>query len=496
MAHEQKRALVASQHALQRFQTEDVQMVRRLVQDQEIRVRNQQRRKARLGAFAAGQDLHGLEHVVRADVQVRKHRAHVRFRKDARAHDVFQHRLLRVQHLLVVLAEVADSNARADLHAVAREDFSNERGLPAAVRADQRRARAGWQHKRRVLQKRMPARREPKPRTACGQTAGNAARRAQMDADGDLLARPLLLLQPLQPRLKAAPHLVNLALHVRHLTLVQPRFAVAHAPGQVLLLRGVLHLALNHLFNARLLCLVSRVLVARELQPPLLLPPVGGVAAGILRDAPVLQLADARAHRVQQRAVVRYQHNRARVGLQPLFKQLHACLVQVHRRLVRQQNLTAAGQRARDAPPRALAAGQPVALLARGKLAFQKRVHALVVHVRVAQLRKQRHRAKSSHLALVGHQLARQHAQKRALPRAVLAHQTHAFAVVQLKPVNIQHPAQRVIHAHARRFQKQFTHTKNLPAAYGEASCAHFGQKKYNLSETAQNPDACKRAFS
>ena len=193
---------------------------------------------------------------------------------------------------------------------------------------------------------------------------------------------------------------------------------------------------------------------------------------------------------------MRYQYDRALVGLQPLFKQLHARLVQIHRRLVRQQNLTAAGQRARDAPPRALAAGQPAALLARGKLAFQPRVHALVVHVRVAQLRKQRYRAQPPNIALVGNQLARQHAQKRALPRAVLAHQTHALAVVQLKSVNIQHPAQRVVHAHARRLQKQFTHTENLPAAYGEASCAHFGQKKYNLSETAQNPDAYKRAFS
>ena len=81
---------------------------------------------------------------------------------------------------------------------------------------------------------------------------------------------------------------MNLALHVRYLALVQPRFAVAHALGQMLLLRGVLHLALNHLLNARLLRLVPGVLVARELQPPFLLPPVGGVAAGILRDAPVL----------------------------------------------------------------------------------------------------------------------------------------------------------------------------------------------------------------
>ncbi len=254
-------------------------------------------------------------HVVRAQVQVCKHRAHVRFRKHASAHHVFEHGFFRVEHLLVVLPEIADAHARAEPYAVAREDFSDERGFPAAVGTDQRRARAGGQHKRRVLQKRRPAGREPQPRRARRQTAGNAARRAQTNADGDRLARALLFLKPVQPRFKRVPRLMNSGLRVRRLALVKPRLAVAHALGKVLLLRRVLRLALNHLRKARFFGSVFVVFVARKPQPALLFPPIGGIASGILRNAPVLQLADARAQRVQQRAVVRHQHDRARVGL-------------------------------------------------------------------------------------------------------------------------------------------------------------------------------------
>ena len=107
--------------------------------------------------------------------------------------------------------------------------------------------------------------------------------------------------------------------------------------------------------------LLGTVLVVLELligAAALLLGLPGVVAAGEVFNSAALQLPDPLAYLVQQGPVVADQDQRAGMLHQPLAQPGHALGVQVGGGLVRQQDRRSRRQRARDAPPGALAAGQ------------------------------------------------------------------------------------------------------------------------------------------
>ena len=77
MSDEHKRPLIGSQ----RFPGIDIQMVRRLVQEQKIRLFQQNFRKAQTGQFAARKCRTRLEYIFTTKIQLGQVAAHLKFRE-------------------------------------------------------------------------------------------------------------------------------------------------------------------------------------------------------------------------------------------------------------------------------------------------------------------------------------------------------------------------------------------------------------------------------
>ena len=164
--------------------------------------------------------------------------------------------------------------------------------------------------------------------------ADHAARRAQLHADCRHVARAFLLLQPVQSGFKRVGRVVQLFLGFGGAALVKARFGVAHAAGQ-LALGGA---ALARVYRGGQAGTLASVFVEFELlkiAPTLLFGGVVGVIARIQRDAPILQLGDAGAQRVQKRAVVADEQYRAVEAAQFAHKLLYALRVQIDRAYAR-----------------------------------------------------------------------------------------------------------------------------------------------------------------
>ena len=283
--------------------------------------------------------------------------------------------------------------------------------------------------------------------------------RAERHADFNVLARPLAHFEPLQPGFHLAARLVQLLGDLTAVHFVQPRLAVAHARGRLLHLRRALAVPLNGRAEPRLLGSVLFVFKFLMGAAALEFRAIGAVIAGKVGELRILNVQYARAERVEQFPVVRYEHHCAAILLEFPPELRDALGVQIGRRLVREQKLAVCRQRRRNAPPRALAAGKPFAALLRGELCAERRI---VQSVRVAHLMDHSNRAIAAHCALVGHNFAREDAEQRRFARAIFSDQADALAIVDAQGVDLEHPAQAEAMADAGGLEQNSGHKKSL----------------------------------
>ena len=138
---EEDRPFVLRQDILHRLAGRNVQVVRRLIQDQEVGVLSHHLRQLEPVALAAGKNANQLVEVVGTEQELRQQVVGAGSRDPAGREQLVQDRPAIVQHLLFLRA-VADAEARADANRLVipsamLDDVTHQRRLAAAVRAHQ-----------------------------------------------------------------------------------------------------------------------------------------------------------------------------------------------------------------------------------------------------------------------------------------------------------------------------------------------------------------------
>ena len=156
MRHGEQRAVKILQRALQHLAAVHVQMVGRLVQQQQVVVAQHQLGQRHAPLFAAGQGLDGLIYIVAGKQEKRQHAADaIHFQARKFIPDLVQNVLFRVEPRLMLLI-VAHIHIRTEYHRAAvrlkpARDDVQQRGFAHAVRPDDRHAVAQPQLKAEVL---------------------------------------------------------------------------------------------------------------------------------------------------------------------------------------------------------------------------------------------------------------------------------------------------------------------------------------------------------
>ncbi|CAJ0800102.1 hypothetical protein LMG18090_03947 [Ralstonia mannitolilytica] len=339
---EDQRAVELGERHGQRFARVEVQVVRRLVEQQQVGALPDDERERQARLFAAGERGDGCSRHVAAEIEAAEKVAQLLLAHvGGQARQVQQRRGVVVQRLELVLGKVADLQAfaAADRARQRRQRIGqrfHERRLALAVGAQQADALAGLDRKRQVLE----------------------------DGDGLINARAGI----------AAIHRLERQHRVgRGLRLAEfEREARRRMHG-----REALH-ALERLDTAlRLLGLGGLGLEARderfEMRDLLLLPCVGGfllrhllqalrlelrVVAAVALELLLLDVQRDVAHGVEEFPVVRDHHQRAGIPREPVFQPDHGIQVEVVRRFVEQQQVGRTHQRLREVQPHAPAAGE------------------------------------------------------------------------------------------------------------------------------------------
>ena len=338
MGDEEERAGVPSQRVLERLAALDVEVVRRLVQDQQVRARRDQDREAKALGLAAGEGSDRLHRVVAREQEAPQERPGLGLREAGSRLRVAERREPVVARQLGVLREVPDLHVVADLkpasvELAAADQRLDERGLAAPVRPDQADVLAPLDPHRAVLEQRAVAGHEATALKLQGDLA-RAFDVPERERERPLVrrrSRDALCLEPLD--------LLQLRLRLSRLRRLRPEALdeSLHA--------GDLRLSPRNVAPKRQLA--SRLLRAPRVPGPREEP---GPAA--------LELEHRRPHRLEEPAVVGDQDDRsvhlAQIALEPLER----LDVEVVGRLVEEQEVGLRGERPSERGPGELAAGE------------------------------------------------------------------------------------------------------------------------------------------
>ena len=334
--HQHQAAFVFRQRHIQRVTHFQIQMIGRLVEQQQIRPCAYHQRQCQARLFAAGKGADLFRYRIASEVKTTKVIAQIllaRFRLFV--DHVPQRRFIGPQLLQLVLREITDgesfrfqSPARQWL-AFAREQL-DQRGFACAIRPEQADARTG------------------------------AQRHFHAADDGHAVVTGIHFLQ--------TQHRIGRALR-RHEFKIKRRIDVGG--------RHQLH-AIQRLQAAlRLPCLGGRRAKARNVAVqmrhlPLLLFKQrllhrqrcrtlhfkAGVVTGVERQPLGVDMRDVRGAAIEKITIVRHHHQRAAKRTQPFFQPHHRVQIQVVGRLVEQHQIAAAYQRLRQIQTHAPAAGE------------------------------------------------------------------------------------------------------------------------------------------
>ena len=161
--HEQDRALERVEGILERLAALDVEVVRRLVEHEQVRARGDDRRERQAAALAARQHADLALDLALREQEHAQDGAGLRLRQASpRAGSERLDDRQVIGQLARVLREVGRLDAVAELelarvHSARAEQGLDERGLAAAVRADQRDALPALDRERGVLEQRLVA---------------------------------------------------------------------------------------------------------------------------------------------------------------------------------------------------------------------------------------------------------------------------------------------------------------------------------------------------
>src|SRR5579859_3863534 len=312
-------------------------MVRRLVEDEEVRTGGNRDREREPAALAAGEDSHGLLVLGPAgEEEAPEERLRVRPGEIRHRLDALENRAARVE-LELLLREIPDLHAVPDAHLFAGDDSLEERRLAGAVRADQGDVLAALERERRVAQQLTLADRDIEVlRLDHGASAARGleeleaerARATRQQRDLACGGRAFLL-EPLDLR--------ELGLRLLRLLLL-----VTEALDEALEARDV------SLHAHDLLLRVQRT--SGFLQPPCM------PRSGEERRAAGDELHRRRRHSFEEPPVVRDEDHRGVDRLQLALEPLEALDVEVVRRLVEEEQVGVAAEGARERRARQLAA--------------------------------------------------------------------------------------------------------------------------------------------
>ena len=136
MGNEQNRTVVALQHFLKPLNRLDIEMVRRLIEDEQVRFREEDFLKALPGLLTAGQ---GIE-IITEGIDLLLHREGLRIREIRR--DI----LFCTRHISVLLREIADllslrkrDHALGIIRLLLAQNTLNKRRLAGSIDTDNRR---------------------------------------------------------------------------------------------------------------------------------------------------------------------------------------------------------------------------------------------------------------------------------------------------------------------------------------------------------------------
>ena len=337
---EQDRARKGLERGFERLARLEVEMVRRLVQHEEVCPRCDDDRERQAPALAARQRDDRLLVVVPArEEKPPEQRLRLRAAQTGAGHCGVEHRAAFVE-LGLVLREVRRNDAVPQPHAAGgrRQPAQNrleQRRLAGPVRADERHVLAALDRERALVDERFVARGHDEPLR-----------------DDNVASGPRRL-QELEPERPAAPigrlDAIRLdAVELLELRLGLPRLRrlVAEALDEPFEPGDLLRLAL------RLLLLVNR--------PGRLLEPPHVPRAGKERRASLVELEHCRRDGLQEPAVVRDEDNGGVDCSEHLLQPLERLDVEVVGRLVEQEQIRLRGQRARQRRARQLAAREGV----------------------------------------------------------------------------------------------------------------------------------------
>ena len=343
MRDEQHRPLVAPERVLERLAGGDVEVVRRLVQQQEVAAELGQQRERDPAALPARQLPDPLEDVVAGEQKLPQEVPSFRDRPVLVRQQRLQNGLLGVEGLPLDLAVVAHHDVVPQLEAPPQRRQLPGQGaqqgrLAAAVRADERHPLAALdQHlaleAEQLVIAILTAVADPKIFNFEHLAAAGPL-------DGDREAQ----------RFGRFGRLDLLALEALEQLASGLRLARAEVPA-----RDVPLDKFFRLLDEPLLLLVDLALALQALALEL---EVLRVVAGVLREPPVLQLPDAPGELVDEIAIVRGDDVAALPALQALLEPLERLQIQMVRRLVQEQQLGLGEQQPGQGGPRPLPAAQ------------------------------------------------------------------------------------------------------------------------------------------
>ncbi|CAM2156142.1 conserved hypothetical protein [Paraburkholderia tropica] len=364
----QQRAVVADQHHRplefvqrhgERFTRGEVEVVGRLVEQQQVGALPHDHAQHEPRLFAAAHRAHGLVNRIAAEIEGAEEgakrllgaalagRAHVRRRVPGEADHVFHRRVLRAQHVQLLLREIADVQplALADFAGNRRERVRHrlhERGLALAVRAENADALPG-QHgaidpahddRGRCVRRGILRR---------GVTEARVQHRQQRVRDVERFLELEVELRFRQNRCdllhafeRLDPALRLFRLRSLGLETVDELLQM----GDLVRLAGERGLLQLELFGAHVFELAVVAAVAHELR--------------------VIDVHRHLRHRIEEFAVMADHDQRALIALEPRFQPDQCVEVQVVRRFVEQQQIGRAHQRACQLESHAPAAGEAV----------------------------------------------------------------------------------------------------------------------------------------
>ena len=299
-----------------------IQVVGRFIQQQEVRLLPGDEGQHQPRLLAAGEGGHLVQRLVTVEAEAAEVVAQLLLGLVRReAGQVIERGIVQAQGLELMLGEVADADPGAHLQLarqrrIGARQHLDEGGLAGAVAPEQADARARHQVHLYLLQDHLVT--VTGAQVLHGDEGGRQGRGlAKLEAELGVGVGGQYLLHPLhgfQPALGLTglgglvAEAVHIGLHVGHLPLL-------------LLVHGLL---------------LGQLLGALQLEV--------GVAAGVFVELAVLDVDDAVDDRIEEVAVVRNQHQRALIALEPLLQPDDGIQIQVVGRFIEQQQIGAAEQ--------------------------------------------------------------------------------------------------------------------------------------------------------